>query len=574
MRTARLWALVSGVLSLALGCDGGGPAPDAAVDAGPSTLRGAAEKGPLVVGSSVQAAALDAAGNPTGEIFTTTTIDDLGTFVLTVPAGVALRLEATGGYYNEVTGRLSGSSLTLRAFLPASAVASGTAYVNVVTHLSAPRTERLVAEGASFADAVAQAEAELRAALEIVPDTLVLSATGSEMSLAGGDTLSNAYLFALSTVLAQAAIERTPDAPDTGLQELANMIALDLADDGALAAPVRAFVDAGLIAVRTDRVEEALRARFTLLLSSAPVPDLDAVLDQDRDGLVNGDDNCPYVANVDQLDSDGDGRGDACSHCYPEVERCLGAPCDPGRDGECGAGELCVTFEPSGAHATGSYCAPACSPLDGCRDGFTCAAVLVGERAERVFACVPDTGPGGGHGELCNVPGDCDDGLVCAIGRCRPWCEVGGARLPPCPGGEICERGAHLERELEGLRMSIDRVPPPLSICTLERDPGACGPAGSFWGCIRDIAVTCAADGVGYVGEDCGATAGYCSARLEGCAAACTPGEGLACAPRPPDMPFGAELWRIVCGDDGLSEVFSECPSDAPCDPTALACVP
>lgn len=34
--------------------------------------------------------------------------------------------------------------------------------------------------------------------------------------------------------------------------------------------------------------------------------------DDDGDGILNADDNCPSVANADQLDTDGDGRGDAC----------------------------------------------------------------------------------------------------------------------------------------------------------------------------------------------------------------------------------------------------------------------
>ena len=34
--------------------------------------------------------------------------------------------------------------------------------------------------------------------------------------------------------------------------------------------------------------------------------------DADGDGVVNGEDNCPLVANPDQKDQDGDGEGDAC----------------------------------------------------------------------------------------------------------------------------------------------------------------------------------------------------------------------------------------------------------------------
>ncbi|MDC0710450.1 amidohydrolase family protein [Stigmatella sp. ncwal1] len=37
--------------------------------------------------------------------------------------------------------------------------------------------------------------------------------------------------------------------------------------------------------------------------------------DEDGDGRKNWEDNCPYVANADQSDTDGDGRGDACDAC-------------------------------------------------------------------------------------------------------------------------------------------------------------------------------------------------------------------------------------------------------------------
>jgi hypothetical protein len=39
------------------------------------------------------------------------------------------------------------------------------------------------------------------------------------------------------------------------------------------------------------------------------------VLDVDADGILDGDDNCPEVHNVQQIDVDDDGMGDACDAC-------------------------------------------------------------------------------------------------------------------------------------------------------------------------------------------------------------------------------------------------------------------
>jgi len=59
------------------------------------------------------------------------------------------------------------------------------------------------------------------------------------------------------------------------------------------------------------------------------------VSDSDADGVPDDQDNCPYVYNPDQADSDGDGLGDACDNC-PSVYN----PGQEDADGD-GVGDAC-----------------------------------------------------------------------------------------------------------------------------------------------------------------------------------------------------------------------------------------
>jgi thrombospondin 2/3/4/5 len=64
--------------------------------------------------------------------------------------------------------------------------------------------------------------------------------------------------------------------------------------------------------------------------------------DNDNDGVLNAADNCPWIANADQLNSDGDSLGNACDACpftipggVVDATGCTAPlPCDFDRDGD------------------------------------------------------------------------------------------------------------------------------------------------------------------------------------------------------------------------------------------------
>jgi hypothetical protein len=296
------------------------PAPDGST-VGPVAMTGAIQKGPFVIGSNVEVAILDpATADPTGQSFSTVTRNDLGEFDLTLPGTGAAEIRTTGLYYHEIAGVTSPTPITMRAlaYFPYSGPRS--VHVNSLTHLGHLRARKLVGEGMDFEAAIAQAETELRAALPLATGLDV--AAGTELDILGGDSDDNAYLFALSCVLAQTALNE--GAGDAGaLQEQMALITLDLEDDGALT-PERVdtlkrgarFLDGDLCTANMEKfvVDKG---------SSAVIPDIRRALDFDLDGTA------------DRTDTDADGDGllvaeDSIVYAYGSAGRGMPLAIDAG----------------------------------------------------------------------------------------------------------------------------------------------------------------------------------------------------------------------------------------------------
>ncbi|MFH0902931.1 MAG: hypothetical protein V2A73_20070 [Pseudomonadota bacterium] len=301
-------------------------------------------------------------------------------------------------------------------------------------------------------NAITQAEQELRAALQIGPPDFVPGANGTQMNILGGDTDANAYLFSVSTVLAQSARMTSTGGEDATLQELANGIARDLAADGMIDVDTVRSLRAAQAAVDPKGVMDMLKARLTALKSDAAVPDLDRMLDTDLDGVMNADDNCRWTENTDQADADSDGIGDACECGNGTVEH--GEECDDGGESEtcnadcttavCGdervnaaADEECDDGNLIDEDGCDSNCRPT-----GCGNG----RVTTGE------AC--DDGNltnGDGCDSNCRMTGcgngirttgeQCDDGNLTSGDGCDSNCTVTGCGNGVVTAGEDCDTG-------------------------------------------------------------------------------------------------------------------------------------
>ncbi len=161
------------------------------------TISGVSQKGPFVKGSSVTVQELDGESlAQTGKSFKGKILNDRGEFSIssvTLASQYAL-LEVSGYYKNEVSGAKSSSPIALFALADLSE--RETVNINLLTHLELDRALRLVAEGATVAEAKKQAERE------------VLAAFGVSGKVAGSEELDlfsegkgNAALLAISVLL-------------------------------------------------------------------------------------------------------------------------------------------------------------------------------------------------------------------------------------------------------------------------------------------------------------------------------------------------------------------------------------
>lgn len=124
-------------------------------------ISGFVQKGPFVSGTTITMNELNPQLIQTGKVFTSTIINDLGLFEVNNVelSSKFVEFTSSGFYFNEVSGEISNSPITLTSLSDISD--KNFINVNVLTHLEKRRLEVLLKEGKSFAQAKNQSRNEL-----------------------------------------------------------------------------------------------------------------------------------------------------------------------------------------------------------------------------------------------------------------------------------------------------------------------------------------------------------------------------------------------------------------------------
>lgn len=100
--------------------------------------------------------------------------------------------------------------------------------------------------------------------------------------------------------MTQAAVIRSAGggSVDAHLQEIINVVADDLADDGELNPTIVQELSNAQYGLNADEIMAKLQERLHRLGSNAQVPNIHPFLDSDGDGLFNDEDNCSPLSRT------------------------------------------------------------------------------------------------------------------------------------------------------------------------------------------------------------------------------------------------------------------------------------
>ena len=188
-------------------------------------VSGFVQKGPFVSGSTLTANELEEDLSQTGKTFTAVLKNDEGAFDL---KNIKLKspyvqLSVDGFFFNEITGKLSTSKITLYAV--SNVKDRSSVNVNLLTHLQKPRVEKLMEKGKTFAEAKAQSLLEIGKSFYLT-DKDLKGINPEDIQLTGKDAASLMLLAASSIVL--------EGKKEAALTQFLTQYSDDLADNGVI----------------------------------------------------------------------------------------------------------------------------------------------------------------------------------------------------------------------------------------------------------------------------------------------------------------------------------------------------
>lgn len=271
-----LMAAIAAAFTLA-SCSSESDGPD-----GPrnTLILGHIEKGPFVQGSEVTLTDLNKDLSQSGKSYTTNTTSDLGSFdfgqTLDLSSGI-VELKTNGYFYNECTGSLSNSQITLKAIADTDGATN--LNVNLLTHLEYARVKYLVKSGKSFKQAKEQAESEILKTFAIT-DKIDLP---EKVSLADNDKNAK-ILLAISSIMLY-------DKSEAEFSEFIAKFSNDLEKDGIIDnSQLKETIKKGQENCHPSQIKKKMEEYYQSKGSNIAIGDFSQFVDFNGDGVIDDKD--------------------------------------------------------------------------------------------------------------------------------------------------------------------------------------------------------------------------------------------------------------------------------------------
>lgn len=243
-------------------------------------ILGHIEKGPFVQGSEVTLTDLNKDLSQSGKSYTTNTTSDLGSFdfgqTLDLSSGL-VELKTSGYFYNECTGSLSISQITLKAIANTDGAAN--LNVNLLTHLEYARVKYLVKSGKSFKQAKEQAESEILKSFAITDKI----ASPEKVSLTDCDKNAN-ILLAISFIMLY-------DKSEAEFSEFIAKFSNDIEKDGTIDnSQLKETIKKGQENCHPSQIKKKMEEYYQSKGSNVAIGNFSQFIDFNGDGVIDDKD--------------------------------------------------------------------------------------------------------------------------------------------------------------------------------------------------------------------------------------------------------------------------------------------